>query len=344
MSGIRSSQPRLSKRVSDHPRLSIGLPVYNGEKYLAESLEALLGQSYTDYELIISDNASTDSTPGICSQYVRHDQRIRYIRQKRNIGSAPNHNFVFQQSRGELFKWAAADDLYARDLLERCIAALDQRPECVMAHAWTAAFDAVGSITQALEYPLATDAPDAPTRFYSSLFGVGENDQGLIRADDWYGIIRSDVLRKVAPEKSCYHSDRLLTTELLLHGPFYQVPEWLYFRRDHGDRPQHASANVRSWSITLDPRRANRFIHPASRLIGEYIMGYATAIYRAPLSAADRMACYRHLAHWVAVKSIPALNRATHGGIVNGAPVEIPPPAKEISLADIVAGRGSDRV
>ena len=100
------------------PRLSVGLPVYNGENYLAESLEALLGQSYEDFELIISDNASTDGTADICRRYGKQDSRIRYIRQPRNIGLAPNHNFVFEQSRGEFFKWAAADDLYGRDLLQ----------------------------------------------------------------------------------------------------------------------------------------------------------------------------------------------------------------------------------
>ena len=114
------------------PRLSIGLPVYNGEKYLAESLNALLGQSYEDFELIISDNASTDSTADICRQYAKQDARIRYIRQGHNIGLAPNHNFVFRESRGALFKWAASDDLYGRDLMQRCVTALDEHPDVVL--------------------------------------------------------------------------------------------------------------------------------------------------------------------------------------------------------------------
>jgi len=107
------------------PRLSVGLPVYNGENYLAESIEALLGQSYENFELIISDNASTDSTADICRHYEKLESRIRYVRQPRNIGAAPNHNYVIGQARGELFKWASHDDLYARDLLKRCIDALD---------------------------------------------------------------------------------------------------------------------------------------------------------------------------------------------------------------------------
>src|ERR1700730_635676 len=114
------------------PRLTVGLPVYNGESYLAESLDALLGQSYEDFELIISDNASTDGTADICRGYAKQDSRIRYIRQPHHIGLAPNHNFVAEQGRGEFFKWAAADDLYARDLLKCCVDALDEYPHVVL--------------------------------------------------------------------------------------------------------------------------------------------------------------------------------------------------------------------
>ena len=179
------------------PRLSIGLPVYNGEEYLAQSIEALLGQSYEDFELIISDNASTDSTADICRRYGRQDSRIRYIRQARNIGLSPNHNFVLQQSRGEFFKWAAADDLYGRDLLKRCVDALDEHPGVVLAHAWEVAIDGAGNVTQAMDYPLATDSPRAPDRFRSILFGSSglfessdPQARGLIRVDN-SGILRA---------------------------------------------------------------------------------------------------------------------------------------------------------
>ena len=141
------------------PRLSIGLPVYNGEKYLAEALEALLGQSYEDFELIISDNASTDGTAGICRRYEKQDSRIRYIRQPRNIGLVPNHNFVVGLARGELFKWAAHDDLYARDLLKRCVEALDENPQAVFAHSWSVIIDSSATLTKLVKYPVATASP-----------------------------------------------------------------------------------------------------------------------------------------------------------------------------------------
>ena len=155
------------------PRLTIGLPVYNGERYLAESIEALLGQSYTDFELIISDNASTDDTSLICGRYAKQDSRIRYYRQPRNVGLAPNHNFCARQARGELFKWAAADDLYHRDLLLRCVEVLDERPEVVLVHSYTAMIDEDGAVFQANAYRLNTAAPRASDRFRSLLLDSG---------------------------------------------------------------------------------------------------------------------------------------------------------------------------
>ena len=326
------------------PRLSIGLPVYNGQDYLAESLDALLGQSYADFELIISDNASTDGTAEICRQYQQQDTRIRYLRQPRNIGAAPNHTFVFGQSRGELFKWAAADDLYARDLIESCVEALDEHPDVVLAHSWTAAVDSQGTVTQALEYPLATDSRHTPDRFRSMLYGNGEDDFGLIRADDQYGVIRSEVLRRVPPQDSYYHSDRTLMTEIALHGPFHQTPRWLYFRRDHADRPQYAYPTVRGWCANLDPRRRDRLRHPAVRLYTEYVWGYAAAIRRSPLSAADKRECYRCLAEWTTGRIQVVAGRALRGhkaaaGQTSAVLAAAAPPV--ISVDGVVAGRES---
>jgi len=335
------------------PRLSIGLPVYNGETYLAESLDALLGQSYEDFELIISDNASTDGTADICRRYRKQDSRIRCIRQPRNIGAAPNHNFVFQESRGELFKWASADDLYARELLQRCVEALDEYPDVVLAHSWTAAIDSTGNITQALRYPLATDSPRPPERFRSILFGssglfggsgfgvrglIRADNDGVIRACDQYGVIRADVLRRVAPLGSYYHADRAIVPEIALHGPFHQAPDWLYFRRDHPDRATRAYPTVRAQCANLDPRRANRLRHPTARLRAEYIWVYIAAIRRAPLTPADRRECYRHLAQWVASRAVRKALPSRFGR-TGGEPSAIVD-SHAVSVHAVVAGQG----
>jgi glycosyltransferase involved in cell wall biosynthesis len=295
-------------RTSTKPRLSIGLPVYNGEKYIAQSIEALLGQSYKNFELIISDNASTDSTGEICRQYEKEDSRIRYFRQSVNIGLSPNHNFVVQQARGELFKWAANDDLYARDLVERCVEALDEHPDVVLAHSWTARIDTSGNVIAAYEYPLTTFSPSAPERFRSMLFDSG--------GDDDYAVMRIDVLRRTAMKESYHHADHTIIAELSLHGRFYQVPDWLYFRREHPG--QSGQSSMRSRCAIMDPRRASRLRHPAVRLYGEYIWGYIAAIRRAPLSREERRECYRHMEQWFG-------SRVRPGGARPGDPVSVDP-------------------
>ncbi len=274
------------------PRLSVGLPVYNGQNYLAESLDAILSQSYSDFELVISDNASTDTTEEMCQDYARRDARIRYIRQHKNLGAARNHDVVMQESRGEYFKWASHDDLYGTDLLARCVEALDEHPEIVLCHANMAYVDGSGNLLSRYDYTLRTDSPSAPERFRSLLFTEG--------GDDEYGVVRSDVIRRVRPAASYHHPGRTLVAEIALHGPFFQIPELLYFRRDHPDRGDR-NPTIRAVCANLDPRRAGQ---STARLLAEYVHGYVEAIRRSPISAADRRACYRHLLHWMSVRSV----------------------------------------
>jgi glycosyltransferase involved in cell wall biosynthesis len=283
------------------PRLTLGLPTYNGERFLAESLDALLAQTYTDFELIISDNGSTDRTAEIAREYAAKDHRVRYVHHRANRGSTFNHNFVVEQARGELFKWVSDDDLYAPDLLERCVDALDTYPQVVLAHAWTAFIDETGEITVAIDYPLTTDVADPVERFRSLLYTHG--------GDDFYGVIRMSVLRQIKPFGSFHWPDRTIVAELALQGPFYNVPEFLYFRRDHPDRATRIGSDVRRRCVTLDPKRANRWRHPVPRLLGEYLMAYASAIWRAPISRSDRRRCTKELAIWISRHANPKYKR-----------------------------------
>lgn len=309
-------------------RLTIGLPVYNGERYLAEALDALLGQSYPDFELLISDNASTDGTEEICRRYAATDDRISYFRQPRNIGACPNHNFLVHKARGELFKWASHDDLYGRDLLLRCVEALDERPDVVLCHADQAIIDAHGRVTQRVDYPLNTASRHAPERFLSMLFAVG--------GDDFYGVIRTEVLRRTPLNGSYHHSDRTLVSELGLHGPFHQVPELLYFRRDHPDRAERARPTKRARCANMDPRRASRLRHPTVRLLAEYVWGFVDAIRRAPLTPAEKRECYRHLLRWMASRTVPGASQRLEDRPSTG--------VRSTTLVDaVVAGREKRR-
>lgn len=284
------------------PRLTLGLPVYDGERFLAESLDALLAQTYTDFELIISDNGSTDGTRAIAEAYAERDPRVRYVHHPVNRGSSFNHNYVIHEARGELFKWVSDDDLYAPELLERCVEALDARPEVSVSHAWTAYLDESGEVVDAPPYPLVTDVPDPAQRFRSLLRTQG--------GDDIYGVIRMSVLSKIELFGSYHMADRPFVAELALHGPFHNVPAHLYFRRDHPARASRVGRYIRLRCSHLDPARANRWRHPMVRLLGEYVWGFVSAIWRAPLSARDRLRCYLELAVWLSSHLNPMYRQA----------------------------------
>ena len=269
--------------MTDQPRLTVGLPVYNGERYVAEALDSLLGQSFTDFELIISDNASTDATAEICRRYAASDPRVRYVRQPRNIGCNPNHNFLVGQARGEYFKWGAHDDLYGPDLLARCVAALDKYPDVVLSSVDKAVIDEAGTVVEECEYTLDTGSRDVTERFRSLVVTDG--------ADDEYGVIRTHVLRSVRPKDGYHHSSRPFIAEIAFRGRFHQVREQLYFRRDHPSRGDR-NATIPALCTNLDPRRAGQ---GTTRLVAEYAYRYFEAVARAPISPTEKLACYRIL-------------------------------------------------
>jgi glycosyltransferase involved in cell wall biosynthesis len=286
MNDIASGPPSPSTPT---PTLTIGLPVYNGEEYLSQSLDALLAQTYRDFELIISDNASTDRTADICREYAARDPRIRYIRQPANIGAAPNHNVLVPVARGRYFKWASHDDLYAPELLRRCVEVLEARPDAVLVHAWDAIIDEQGRVVQTLPYTLRTDDPRPWLRLRSLLYEPGGND--------FYGVIRTEVLRRVDPHATYYNADRTFVTSLCLQGPFLQVPEVLYFRRDHAGRATRA-ADRRARAAVLDPARSNRLRYPMALMYVEYVLGFVRGIRQAHLGLVESGRCLAEVAGW----------------------------------------------
>jgi len=109
----------MTEHTKSMAKVSIGMPVYNGSAYIRRALDSLLSQSFEDFELIISDNVSTDDTRDICQEYERNDPRVRYIRQKKNLGPIRNFDFVLNQSKGEYFKGAAFYDVFLESAVNR---------------------------------------------------------------------------------------------------------------------------------------------------------------------------------------------------------------------------------
>jgi hypothetical protein len=167
--------------------------------------------------------------------------------------------------------------------------------------------DVDGAVTSALEYPLSTSSPHAPERFRSMLFVSG--------GDDIYGVMRRSLLKRVLHHGSYHRAYRPMMAEVSLYGRFHQVKDWLYFRREHPELstqrsdPDADRYPERDWPIgrpavvNLDPRRANRLLHPTARLYAEYVWGYVNAIRRAPLSTPDRVECIRYFSEYLASRA-----------------------------------------
>lgn len=302
------------------PQLSIGLPVYNGENYLIEALDSLLGQTFTDFELVISDNASTDSTQQICEQYAAEDTRIRFYRQAQNMGAAWNYNFVFKEASGEYFKWAAHDDLCAPRFLEVCVAALDQDPSVVLGYTKTDIMYVPNESSAGNVAGGNNDDPDVrclvPSR-YSGKYDVSYEDgiallhynlrmdvdspQTHQRFHDLicvphecfpiFGVIRSEVLQRTQLIGGFSSSDRTLLAELALYGRFEEVQEFLFTRRLHAKSSGPAYKSRRARTAWFDPEKAHKMVFPNWRILNEY----AKSVARAPLDTNDRMRCYGQL-------------------------------------------------
>jgi len=120
-----------SSKKMNRPRISIGLPVYNCEQFIRKKLDSILSQTFTDFELIISDNGSTDSTPLICNEYSKKDKRIRYIHHNKNRKVFWNYYFVLQEAKYDFFAWTAVDDMWSKDFLEKNVKILESNQHVV---------------------------------------------------------------------------------------------------------------------------------------------------------------------------------------------------------------------
>ncbi|MEO2047111.1 MAG: glycosyltransferase family 2 protein [Pirellulales bacterium] len=270
------------------PRVSIGLPVYNGEQYLVQALESLLGQTFENIEVVVCDNASNDATEQICRDMAKSDSRLRYVRNDTNIGGFPNHNRVFQLSQGELFMWAGYDDLRHQDYVARCVEVLDNRPECAICYSQTQEIDAQGAPLTDREAILNT-GDSSPAKRFHDLIGMDHQIEPI------YGIIRSDILRKTKLEQSFPDSDRVLAAEISLHGPFFRIPDCLFYRRRHLENSISMYPSRYERMTWIAPQQASKVTFPYCRQLFEYFR----SIRRAPLQWRERWRCYSYLLSWL---------------------------------------------
>jgi glycosyltransferase involved in cell wall biosynthesis len=227
------------------PEVSIGLPVYNGARHLEEAVESLLRQTFSDFELIISDNASTDDTGKICKALASRDERIRYVRQPRNIGAVRNFDFVAHAARGTFLKWASANDWCPPTMLEKCVDVLRRDEGTVLCYGRTCLVDGRGSEIGLYQYDLSLEHESPVARFIELRSRMNLNNAQ-------HGLIRLRTLRRTRLGRLYPDGDLIFMAELALYGKFRLLPEVLLYRRmDAGAATRFLSED--ELSVFLDP-------------------------------------------------------------------------------------------
>lgn len=280
------------------PCLTIGLPVYNGARFIGKAIDSILAQTFTDFELDISDNASTDGTEVICRSYTQKDKRVHYVRNEKNIGAAANYNRLFKASRSKYFKWAAHDDALAPEYLMRCVKVLDSDPSVAVCHTDTIYVDTDGQqslkVYDGYDDLLDFRSPKPHVRFGNYLF---RPLKGLIRWNAIFGVIRTSVLAKTPLIGAYVLSDQVLLGELALRGKIYRVPEKLFIRGNPypANVRKKKTYTTRTYAIWFDPKNRNRIILPKNvRALFEYIR----SISRVRLCPNERIWCFIYVLRW----------------------------------------------
>lgn len=271
------------------PRVSIGMPVYNGENFIEPAIRSILDQKFDDFELIISDNASTDRTEEICSDFAASDPRVRYFRQERNLGAAPNHNFTVERARGEYFKWSAHDDVMEPELLERCVEVLDRYPDVQLAFPRTLRIDERGDITG--KYPDYGGMRLMSSRAAERFGDIVCKQHNCVAI---FGLARLDQFAATELLSAREDSDRHLLADLALRGPLFEVPEFLFKRRDH-ESAYTASVPRGQRAAWWDTSKSESIVFPEWRSLGVYM----ELIRDANLSSSEQRACRRQLVRYV---------------------------------------------
>jgi glycosyltransferase involved in cell wall biosynthesis len=302
------------------PRLSIGIPVFNGQHFLPELLDSLLTQSFGDFEILICDNASTDRTRQIGRDYACHDSRVCYHCNERNLGAIANYNRVFELSTAPLFKWAADDDVYRHDYLEKCVKLLDENPDSVLAHTGTAFIDEASKLLPFEEDTGAFTDRKTGRRYWADAPTIGDSTvpisrfwQVLARArwgTHMFGVVRREILQQTSLLPNFAGSDRVMLAELALLGRFRCSSERLFLKRFH--------SNV---SAALDDEELKRFLSTDGKRYSRrlrQVQAFLNAPRRKPIGVVSKTGCFLLVAAHSAKVVVQHLSqgdprRARHG-------------------------------
>lgn len=280
------------------PRVTIGIPVYNGERFLAESIESILAQTFGDFELIVSDNGSHDRTESIAGHYAAADPRVRYVRSDFNRGAAWNYNRLVDLARGVYFKWQAHDDMSAPDYIGHAVAVLDRRPEVVLAYGRTRLIDENSEPIEDIDDRLRLSDPTPHERLARMLANANMCNPVM-------GLMRVEALRRTRMIDRFFGSDYVLLAEMAMLGRFHEIPERLFFRRVHDGSYQKVNTDSRSIHRWLDPFHDGGLRFPSARLHFEFVR----SVWRMELPVRERMACLWAVHQWPRARLRDCLGR-----------------------------------
>lgn len=264
------------------PRVTVGMTLFNVEKYLPVALDSLLAQDYADFEIVACDNASTDRTWDIILGYAARDRRIRAYRNETNIGQAGNFRRVVELARGELFKLQAHDDLTAPGFLRQCVAALDAAgPRAVLAYPRTRLIGARGQ-------DLGPWTDEGELLAATAWRRVARWAARWHLCDEMFGVMRTAALRRThLLSAEVISADVLLLAELAQHGQFVQVPEELFFRRMHPQNTHQGEHTTAEIATYLEPRGGGRQVARRYALLRATV----AALLDSDLPTATRVSC-----------------------------------------------------
>lgn len=257
--------PFLARSGDFQPVVSIGLPVFNGADFLSEALDSILAQELGDFELIISDNASTDGTAEICSEYAARDSRISYTRQSENLGAAKNYNFVFQAASAKYFKWAAHDDLLKPQFLSRCIEKFEEyEVPPVIVYPRSEFIDETGQVTRPDRKTMHTTSSSPAVRVFRAVQAMG-----LVTSV--FGVFHREALARTRLIGSFVASDYVLLLECALQGHIVHLTgPPLFQRRIHQNMSRQANRTDEEVLRWFDPAARAR-LSARQRLYLEYM-------------------------------------------------------------------------
>jgi len=278
----------MSITPSAQPLVTIGMPVYNSERHLGKSIESLLAQTYGDFVLVISDNASTDGTADICQRYVRQDARVQYFRNPVNVGMTGNFNRVFELIHTKYLKWSTVDDFWASDMLADAVAVMEADLSVVLCYPKTIIVDGEGREQGRYEDKLHLMQDDPAERFLAVIENIGLVNHHL-------GLLRTDAIRRTRQFGKHVSADTGFVAEMSLYGKFFEVKKYQFYRRFHTESS--------SWNRGDEEQEARRFHAANVRRVPFntwlYHWAFSNAVLHSPLGLVKKLKLFGRLGKWM---------------------------------------------